>query len=108
RFKGDTRRAVELAHHDALGAVDHEGSLRRHQRDFAHVNFFFLRPLLLTELKGDVERRAVSLAFPLRLEGRQLRLADLIMAEIKSRFFVVALDWEDLFEHGLETGILPF
>src|SRR5437764_5275385 len=81
RFECDARRTMQLADHDAFRAVDHESPLRRHERDLAHVNFFFLRPLLLAELKRDVERRAESLALALRFERRQLRLADLVMAE---------------------------
>ena len=50
---------------DALRAVDDESALRGHERDFAHVNFLFLRPLLFLEQEGDVERRAVGLAFAL-------------------------------------------
>ena len=72
---------------DALGAVDDERALRRHERDLAHVNFLFLRPLLFLELEGDVERRAEGLAFALRLERAQLRLADFVVAEIERRPF---------------------
>ena len=46
-FESDTRRTVQLAHNHALGAVDHESPLRRHQRDLAHVNFLFLRAFFL-------------------------------------------------------------
>ena len=56
-------RAMQLGDDDALGAVDDERALRRHERDFAHVNFLFLRPLLFLELEGDMQRRAEGLAF---------------------------------------------
>ena len=92
---------------DALGAVDDERALRRHERDFAHVDFFFLRPLLFLELEGDVQRRAVGLAFALRLERAQFRLADFVMAEIERRLFVVALDRENFLEDGLQTRVFP-
>ena len=98
---------MQLADDDALRAVDHERALRRHERDFAHVNFFFLRPLFLAELESDVERRAVGLAFALRLERRQFRLADFVMAEIERRLFVVALDRKHFLENGLEPGHFP-
>jgi hypothetical protein len=107
RLKRDARGAMELADHHALRAIDDERPLRRHERDFAHVNFLLLGSLLLAELERDMERRAVGLAFTLRLEGRQLRFANLIMAEIESRLFIVAFDRKHLFEHGLEAGILP-
>jgi hypothetical protein len=100
-------RAMQLADDHALRAVDHERALRRHERDFAHVNFLFLGPLLLAELESDVQRRAVSLAFALRLERAQLRLADLVMAEIERRLFVVALDRENFLENGLQAGHFP-
>ena len=54
-----------------------------------------------------MERRAEGLAFALRFEGAQLRLADFVMAEIERRLFVVALDRENFLEDGLQAGILP-
>ncbi len=107
RFEGDPRRTMQLADDDALRAVDHERPLRRHERDFAHVNFLFLGPLFLAELESDVERRAVGLAFPLRLERGQFRLADLVMAEIERRLFIVALDRKHFLENGLQPRHFP-
>src|SRR5262245_44560582 len=43
RLEADARAAMELGHHDALGAVDDEGARRRHERDFAHVHPLFFR-----------------------------------------------------------------
>ena len=60
-------RTVELGNDDALGAVDDERALRRHQRDFAHVNLLLLGAVLLLELEGDVQRRGEGLAFAHRL-----------------------------------------
>ena len=80
-------RTMELGNDDALGAVDHKRALRRHERNFAHVNFLFLRALFFLELEGDVERRAEGLAFALRLERAQFRLADFVLAEIERRPF---------------------
>ena len=99
---------MQLAHHHALGAVDDEGALRCHERDFAHVNFLFLGSLFLAQLKGDVQRRAISLAFSLRFQRAQLRLANVIMAEIEDRFFVVALNRENLPENRLQAIVPPF
>ena len=98
---------MQLRNNHALGAVDHERALRRHERDFAHVNFLFFRPLLFAELESHVERRAESLAFALRFERAQFRLADFVMAKIERRFFVVALDRENFFEDGLQAGHFP-
>ena len=36
----DARGTVDLAHHDALRAVDHEGPLVRHDGDVPHVDLF--------------------------------------------------------------------
>ena len=69
RLESDTRRPMQLRNDDALRAVDHERARRRHERDLAHVNLFFLGPLLFLELEGNVERRAEGLAFALRFEG---------------------------------------
>src|SRR5204863_976457 len=88
----------------AFGTIDDERSLRRHERDFAHVNFLFLGPLFFAELEGNVERCAVGLALALGLERGQLWFADFVMAEIENGFFVVALDRKYFFENGLKTG----
>ena len=39
------RRAVQLGHHDPLGAVDDEGAVVRHERYLAHVDFLLLHVL---------------------------------------------------------------
>ena len=59
---------MELRNNHALGSVDHECALRGHERDFAHVNFFFLRAFFFAELEGDVKGRAVGLPFALGFE----------------------------------------
>src|SRR5204863_8432516 len=38
----DARRAVQLAHDHALGAVDHERAVARHERDLAEVDLLLL------------------------------------------------------------------
>ena len=38
----DSRRAVELGDHDALGPVDDERAVLGHQRDVAEEDLFFL------------------------------------------------------------------
>ena len=94
---------MQLADDNALRAVDHERTLRRHERDFAHVHFLFLRALLFLELERDVQRRAVGLPFALRFKWRQFRLADFVVAEIKDRLFVVAFDRENFLENSLQA-----
>jgi hypothetical protein len=42
-FKGNPRRAVQLAYYYAFCAINNEGPLGRHQWDFTHIDFLFLR-----------------------------------------------------------------
>ena len=107
RFKSDAGGAVQLAHHHTLSAINDERALRRHERDFAHVNLLLLGAFFLPQLERDVQWRAVCLSFALRLERPQFRLANFIVTEIKHRLFIVALDREDLLENSLETLIFP-
>ena len=99
---------MQLRNDDALRAVDYECALRRHERDFAHVNFFLFRPFLFAELEGNVQRRAVGLTFALRFERRQLWFAYFVVAKIESGLFVITFDRKDLFEYRLEAVILAF
>jgi hypothetical protein len=99
---------MQLRNDDALGAVDDESALRRHERDLAHVDLLFLRPTLFAQLESDMERSAESLAFALRLERAQLWLADFVMAEVEDSLLVVTLDRENFAEDGLEPVILAF
>ena len=108
RFERDTRGTMQLADNHALRAVDDKSSLRRHERDFAHVNFFFFDALFFAQLKSHVERRAIGLPFALRFKRSQFWLADFVMTKIKNRLFVVAFDREDFLENGLQPGVFPF
>ena len=107
RFERDPRGAVELGDDNALGAIDDEGALRRHERDFAHVHFFFLGAIFLPEGERDMKRSAEGLAFAHRLPHGKLGLTDFVADEIEGDFFVVGRDREHLTEHGLEAQILP-
>ena len=51
-FEKHTRRAVQLGNDHALGAVDDEGALARHQGHFAHVDFLLLDLLDDLVLRG--------------------------------------------------------
>jgi len=42
RTERNARRTVQLRHNHALGAIDNEGTLGRHQGDVAHVRFLLL------------------------------------------------------------------
>src|SRR6476660_1308394 len=96
---------MQLAHHHTLRAINYEVTLRRHQRDSAHVHLLFLGAFLLSQLECDVQRRAVRLSLALGFESRQFWLTYVIMAEIKHRFLVVAFDRENLLENSLESLI---
>src|SRR5438094_10254686 len=106
-FKSDPRRTMQLADHYTLSAIDHESALRRHERDFAHVNLLFLYTFFLAQLERDVQWRAVCLSFALRLQRGQFRLANFVVAKIEHRLFIVALDGENLLENSLEPLIFP-
>src|SRR5579859_2783076 len=69
-LKEDAGRAVQLAHDDALGAVDDERAVLRHQRNVAEENFLLLdvADALVARLRvlvvngqpdGDLERRGI-------------------------------------------------
>ncbi len=107
RLKTNAGRAVQLADHDPLGAIDDEGALRRHERKFAHVNALFLDVLVLAEAERDVKRRGESLALALAFQRAQLRLADLVIAELELDLFVVAFDGEHFRENRLQAFVLP-
>jgi len=111
-----TRRANQLADHHALGSVDDEGSVFRHQRQIAQENLLFDNFTGLTNQQRDIhiERdgkgEVAVQAFLLIV----LRLAETIL-QIKARFLslgageiqaqqaVVALDRGNLVEKGPQS-----
>ena len=101
----DAGAAVQLADHDALGAVDDELAAAEHDRHIAQVDFFLDR-LLLVEPQPDAERPAVGqpqLAAFVRLVAR---LAQLVAQVLELERLVVALDREDLAQHAFEAVVL--
>ena len=55
RLKEDAGRTVELRDDDALGAVDDEGAVLRHQRDVAEEDFLLLHVAqVLTPVSGSL------------------------------------------------------
>ena len=112
------RRAVHLRDDDALGAVDDEGAVVRHERDVAHVDILLLDiedglgPRLRVDLEDDQaqrdpERRGVgevALAAFLDVElGLLQRIADVFERGGARE----VLDREDRLEGPLETGAQP-
>ena len=105
RDEVDARAAVQLADHDALGAVDDELAAAEHDRQVAQVDFFLDR-LLLVQPQPDAERPAVGqpqLAAFVRLVAR---LAQLVAQVLELERLVVALDREDLAQHAFQAFVL--
>ena len=99
----DAGGAVQLAHDDALGAVDDKRALGRHERQFAHENSFLFAALLVFEQERHVKRRAIRQALAQAFQPIHLRLADFVGMKVQDAFPVVAFDGEDLFENRLEA-----
>lgn len=98
---------MELGDDDAFCTVDDEGALWGHQRDFSHVDLFFFGGALLFELEGNMERGAKGQAFTHRLADIQFGFTDVVAGKVEGDGFVVTLDGEDLFKHGLEARHFP-
>ncbi len=102
-FEADARRTVQLRDHDALRAIDHEGTLRGHERNFTHVDFSSFVPCSSLSRKGHVQRSAEGLPFAHRFADAQLRFADLVAGKIQRDLFVIAGDGEN----SLKTACRP-
>ena len=106
RFKTNARRTVKLTDHHSLCPIDHKRSLRRHERDFSHVDLLLLCALLILVTKGHIERRAVGLAFALTFDGRHLRLAKLVTDKVQARLFLKPKNRKKFPEHRLQSHAL--
>ena len=97
----DAGRADELADDDALGAVDDEGSLVRHEREVAHVDplALDLAGLLDQELDVDIQGPAEGEVLGPALELGVLGRAELIVQEMELHHLAgEVLDRADLVE----------
>ena len=101
----DAGAAVQLAHHDALGAVDDELAAAEHDRQVAQVDFFLDR-LLLVEPQPDAERPAVGQPQLPAFVRLVARLAELVAQVSKRELLVVALDREDFAQHAFQAFVL--
>jgi hypothetical protein len=108
-------RTVQLRHDHALGAVDHERTGMRHQRDFAHVHFVlahFLHGRLGGFLVHDgqaharAQRRSVGQPALLAFLDVERRHAQRIRHEVEARILGMALDRKDGVERGLQALVL--
>ena len=108
RLERHARRAVQLAHDHALGAIDHEAALRGDQRNLPHEHALLLGSLFVLQAKDHVQRRAVGLPLIDALQPVHLGCADHVVVIIENHLFVVTLDRENFIEHGLQADVLPF
>ena len=93
RFKSNARRAVQLRDDHAFRTINAERALRRHERKFAHENFFFLRALaFILQQERDIQRRAISCAFAEAFQPVHFRRTNLVRRVIEHDFAVVTLD----------------
>src|SRR4029079_18049354 len=115
----DAGGAVHLADNDALGAVDDEGAVRRHERHVAHVDVLLLdvtdgaRARILVDIpddeaKRDLQRGRESHAPLLALLDIVFRLLQLVFDELQFRAIRKVADRKDRSEHFLEADILAF
>ena len=109
------RRPVELAHDHALGAVDHERSEGRHDRQLTEVDFLLdrvLEPLLALDLLVHVEaqlglegRRVGHVALDALLD-RVLGLTQGVAQELQLVLLVHVRDREQVPEDALQRDVL--
>ena len=99
----DAGRAVQLADHDALGAIDDELAAADHDRHVAQVDFLLHR-LILVEPEPDAERPAVGQAELAALVRVVAGFAELVLDVLHAESLVVALNRENLAKHSFQPG----
>ena len=113
----DARRAVHLRHDHALGAVDDEGALVRHERDVAHIDVLLLDVLDRTgsrflvglehdQAQLDLQRRGIGHVALNALLDVVLRLFELVRDVFQDGAFVEVLDREHRLEDRLDALLL--
>ena len=114
-FEEHARRTVELRDDHALGAVDDEGAVFGHERDFAHVDFLLLHFLdrvlgrfLVHDDQADfgAQRGAVGEAALLAFDDVEGRRQQREAHELEAGIARVARDREDRRERGLQALVL--
>ena len=104
---GDARAAVQLRDDHALGAVDDERAVRRHDRHVAEEHLFLADVLAVLQAEGRLEGADVALAVHQRLEIALLLGLELVAHEVELVAAVVRGDGEYLLEYGLKALVLP-
>ena len=113
----DARRTVHLRHDHALGAVDDEGALVRHERDVAHVDVLLLDVLDRTgsrflvglehdQAQLDLQRRGIGHVTLDALFNVVLRVLELVGDVFQNGAFVEVLDREHRLEDRLDALLL--
>jgi hypothetical protein len=105
------RRADELRHDDALGPVDDERPELGHHREVAHEDALLpdLARVLVHEADLHVERGLVGQILFAALLDRELRIAELELAELDGERAGVILDRRDVVDRLSEALVLePF
>ena len=111
------RRTVHLGDDDALGAVDDEGAVRRHERHVAHVDVLLLDVLdrLGARLLVHIEHDQAQLHLQRRREGHValhalvdvvLRRLELVAHELERRTPGEIGDREHRLEDRLQTVVV--
>ena len=111
-----TRRTVQLRDNDALSAVDHEGTVDGHEREFAHVDFLLLhlfhdrlgRRLLVENHQAHLgaQRRSEGQAALLAFLDVERRVTQYIGEEFEARKAIVRNDRENRSECRLQAFVL--
>ena len=113
----DARAAVQLADDDALGAVDDEGPVVRHERDLAEEDLLLLdvadrlRPGLLVgvpddQAHDDLDRRREGHAALAALVDVVLGLVERVRHELQRRRLREVLDRKHALEDALKAHVL--
>ena len=111
------RRAMHLRDDNPFRAIDHEGAVLGHERQFAHVHFLFLD--LLGEPVGsgavlveqdqphlDPQRRRIGDAALLTLLDVEGRLAEAVVDILQTRVAGITLDRKDGIQRRMNPPIL--
>ena len=111
-------RTVHLGNDHALGAVDDEGAVIRHQRHVAHIDVLLLdvadrtRAGLLVDIEdhqpeGDLERRGIGHVALLAFVDVVFRQFELVFDEFEGAVLGKIRNREDRAEHLLQPAIGP-
>ena len=111
----DARRAMQLGDQNALGAVDDERAVVRHERDLAHVDFLLLDVLHRTvgrlavvdeQLHAHAQGRRVGQAAHHAFANVERRIAKLVVDVVQGSVTRIADDRENRAERRVQADVL--